>query len=93
MQMLWALEQNMPIVIHTRNAMEETVNTVRSFAAKGLRGIFHCFSGNYENAKAIIDMDFLLGIGGVVTYKNSGLQQVIEKINLEHIVLEQMRHI
>jgi TatD DNase family protein len=88
MQMQWALEQSMPIVIHTRNAMQETIDTVRPFAAKGLRGIFHCFSGNFENAKAIIDMGFLLGIGGVLTYKNAGLQQVIEKINLEHIVLE-----
>lgn len=87
-QMQWALEQNMPIVIHTRNAMQETIDTVKPFAAKGLRGVFHCFSGNYENAKEIIDMGFLLGIGGVITYKNSGLQQVIEKIDLEHIVLE-----
>lgn len=87
-QMQWALEQSMPIVIHTRNAMQETIDTVKTFATKGLRGIFHCFSGNYENAKAIIDMGFLLGIGGVLTYKNAGLQQVIEKINPEHIVLE-----
>jgi TatD DNase family protein len=87
-QMQWAFEQSLPIVIHTRNAMQETIDTVKPFAAKGLRGIFHCFSGNYENAKSIIEMGFLLGIGGVLTYKNSGLQQVIEKINLEHVVLE-----
>ena len=87
-QMQWALERNMPIVIHTRSAMNEAIETVKPFAEKGLRGIFHCFSGNYEQAQKIIDMNFLLGIGGVVTYKNSGLQPVIEKINLEHIVLE-----
>lgn len=87
-QMEWALQRNMPIVIHTRNAIEEAITTVKPFAVKGLRGIFHCFSGSYENAKEIIDMNFLLGIGGVITYKNSGLQPVIEKIDLKHIVLE-----
>jgi TatD DNase family protein len=87
-QMQWALDRNMSIVIHTRNAMQETIDTVKPFAEKGLRGIFHCFSGNIQNALDIITMGFLLGIGGVLTYKNSGLQQVIEKISLEHIVLE-----
>jgi TatD DNase family protein len=87
-QMQWALELNMPVVIHTRNAMQEAISTVKPFAAKGLRGIFHCFSGSYEDAREIIDMQFLLGIGGVLTYKNSGLQFVMEKISMEHIVLE-----
>jgi TatD DNase family protein len=88
MQMQWALEQNKPIVIHTRNAIREAISEVKSFAVKGLRGIFHCFSSSYEDARQIIDMQFLLGIGGVLTYKNSGLQTVVEKINMEHIVLE-----
>lgn len=87
-QMQWALQRNMPIVIHTRNAINEAIETVKPFAEKGLRGIFHCFSGSFKQAQKIIDMHFFLGIGGVVTYKNSGLQPVIEKINLEHIVLE-----
>jgi TatD DNase family protein len=87
-QMQWALERRMPIVIHTRKAMPETINAVKPFAEKGLTGIFHCFSGNYSNALEIIDMGFLLGIGGVLTYKNAGLQQVIEKIDLNYIVLE-----
>ena len=86
--MQWALERNLPIVIHTRNAMNEAIDTVKPFAEKGLRGIFHCFSGNDEQAQKIIEMNFLLGIGGVVTYKNSGLQPVIEKVSLDHIVLE-----
>lgn len=88
LQMEWALQRNMPIVIHTRNAIEEAIATIKPFATKGLRGIFHCFNGSYENAKEIIEMNFLLGIGGVITYKNSGLQPVIEKIDLKHIVLE-----
>ena len=87
-QMQWALERRLPIVIHTRNAMQETIDFVKPFAAKGLTGIFHCFGGTYENAKEIIDMQFLLGIGGVLTYKKSGLQEVLTKIDLEHIVLE-----
>ena len=87
-QMQWALERNMPIVIHTRNAMQETIDAVKPFAKKGLKGIFHCFSGNYENAMSIIDMQFLLGIGGVLTYKNAGLQEVIKNIDIEHVVLE-----
>lgn len=87
-QMQWALNLKMPIVIHTRNAMQQTIDAVKPFAAKGLAGIFHCFSGNSKNASEIIDMGFLLGIGGVLTYKNAGLPEVLEKIDLTHIVLE-----
>lgn len=87
-QMQWALKRSLPVVIHTRNAIEETIAAVRPFAEKGLRGIFHCFGGTYNNAKEIIDMQFLLGIGGVVTYKKSGLAEVLAKIDLKHIVLE-----
>ncbi|MFW2476103.1 MAG: TatD family hydrolase [Sediminibacterium sp.] len=88
LQMEWALEKSLPIVIHTRNAMQETIDMVKPFSAKGLKGIFHCFSGSYESAKQIIAMDFMLGIGGVLTYKNAGLPEALEKIGLEHMVLE-----
>ncbi len=88
LQMQWALEYQLPIVIHTRNAMQETINLVKPFAAKGLTGIFHCFSGSYESAKQIVEMGFLLGIGGVLTYKNAGLPQALENIGIEHLVLE-----
>jgi len=87
-QMQWALEKNLPIVIHTRNAMQETINAVKPFAQKGLKGIFHCFSGSYESATQIIDMNFYLGIGGVLTYKNAGLPAVLTKIDTTHLVLE-----
>ena len=83
-----ALQYDLPIVIHTRNAMQETINVVKEFAPKGLKGIFHCFSGSYESAKEIIKAGFYLGIGGVVTYKNAGLAEVLEKIELDHLVLE-----
>jgi len=88
LQMNWALAKNLPIVIHTRNAMQETIDMVKPFAAKGLKGIFHCFSGSYESAQQIINMGFLLGIGGVITYKNAGLGEVLLNIGLEHLVLE-----
>lgn len=83
-----ALKHDLPIVIHTRNAMTETIEVVEGYKNRGLRGIFHCFGGSYEEAKQIVDLGFLLGIGGVVTYKNSGLGPVLEKIGLEHLVLE-----
>lgn len=87
-QMQWALDKQLPIVIHTRNAMQETLEMVKPFAAKGLKGIFHCFSGSYESAKQIVDMDFLLGIGGVITYKNAGLPEALDNIPVDYLVLE-----
>jgi TatD DNase family protein len=87
-QMQWALDRSLPIVIHTRNAMQETIDTVKPFADKGLRGIFHCFSGEKGAAEQIIAMGFYLGIGGVITYKNAGLAEALENISLENMVLE-----
>ncbi len=87
-QIEWAIAYNNPIVIHTRNAMQETINLVKEYVPKGIKGIFHCFSGSYESAKEIIDAGFYLGIGGVLTYKNAGLAEVLSKIDLQHIVLE-----
>lgn len=88
LQMEWSLQYQLPIVIHTRNAMQETINAVKPFATKGLRGIFHCFSGSAESATQIVQMGFLLGIGGVITYKNAGLPQALANIDLKHLVLE-----
>lgn len=88
LQMQWALDYHLPIVIHTRNAMQETINMVKPFAAKGLTGIFHCFSGSYESAKQITDMNFMLGVGGVITYKNAGLAEALQNIPNEFLVLE-----
>jgi TatD DNase family protein len=87
-QMELALQYHLPIVIHTRNAMQETVNLVKPFAKRGLTGIFHCFSGSTESATQIINMGFLLGIGGVVTYPKAGLAEVVAHIDLAHLVLE-----
>ena len=87
-QIEWAITYNTPIVIHSRNAMQETINLVKEYVPKGVKGIFHCFSGSYESAKEIINAGFYLGIGGVLTYKNAGLAEVLAKIDLQHIVLE-----
>jgi TatD DNase family protein len=87
-QMELALQYNLPIVIHTRNAMEETIEAVRPFAAKGLSGIFHCFGDNAETAKKIINLGFYLGIGGVLTYKKANLGDALKDIPLDRMVLE-----
>jgi len=87
-QMQWALDMQLPIVIHTRNAMGETIELVKPFANKGLRGVFHCFSGSKESAEQIIGMGFHLGLGGVLTYKNAGVAEAIKDIPMEYLVLE-----
>jgi TatD DNase family protein len=88
MQIEWSLQYDLPIVIHTREAMQETIDVVKEFGARGVKGVFHCFGGSYQHAKEILDAGFYLGIGGVVTYKKSGLAEVLDKIDLKHIVLE-----
>jgi TatD DNase family protein len=87
-QINWALEFNLPIVIHCRNSFDEIYEVLCSFK-KLPKGIFHCFSGNAEQAQKIIDKtSFKLSIGGVITFKNSGLDKAIENIDLKHLVLE-----
>ena len=87
-QIVWALQYKLPIVIHTRNAMQETINIVKEYSRQGLTGIFHCFGGSIESATEIIKAGFYLGIGGVLTYKKAGLAEVLEQVSLEHLVLE-----
>jgi len=87
-QIEWSLQYNLPIVIHSREATDESIAVVKEYAGKGVKGIFHCFGGSLEQARAIIDTGMYLGIGGVLTYKKSGLAEVLEHIGLEHMVLE-----
>ncbi len=87
-QIEWALQYDLPLVIHTRDAMQQTIDVVKKYTDKGLHGIFHCFSGNYQNALDIVNAGFLLGIGGIVTYKNAGIAEVVKEIDLTNIVLE-----
>jgi TatD DNase family protein len=83
-----ALEYDLPLVIHSRNSFDEIFSLLDEVYQPGLRGVFHCFTGNPEQAEHIINLGFLLGIGGVLTYKKSGLPEVLEKIPLENILLE-----
>lgn len=83
-----ALEYNVPLILHTRNALNETIEVIKKFDGSGLRGIFHCFGGSLEQANEIIKTGFFLGIGGVLTYKNAGLAGVLKQIAMEHLVLE-----
>jgi TatD DNase family protein len=87
-QIAWAKELNLPIVIHCRDAFDEVFEILDEEKDDKLRGIFHCFTGSYEQARQIIDLDFYVGIGGVVTYKNSGLDKVLAEIDLQNMVLE-----
>ncbi|MEK6780501.1 MAG: TatD family hydrolase [Bacteroidota bacterium] len=87
-QVGWAKQHNLPLVIHSRESISETIELLEPQLNDKLTGVFHCFSGNLEQAKKIIDMGFYLGIGGVVTFKNGGLDKVLPEIDLKHIVLE-----
>jgi TatD DNase family protein len=87
-QIRWALEFKIPIVIHSRESIKQTIQVVKEAQNGNLRGIFHCFGDNLESAKAIIDLGFLLGIGGILTYKKSTLPDVLKEIELTNLVLE-----
>jgi TatD DNase family protein len=87
-QIEWALQYGLPIVIHSRESMDDCIRIVQEHQKGRLGGIFHCFTGNLASAKKIIDTGFYLGIGGVLTYKNSGLAEVLKDISLDHMVLE-----
>jgi len=87
-QIAWAKELKLPIVIHCREAFNEVFEVLEQEKDENLYGIFHCFTGTLEQAKKVIDLGFYLGIGGVVTYKNGGLDKFLGEIDLEHIVLE-----
>ncbi|RZL38380.1 MAG: TatD family deoxyribonuclease [Pedobacter sp.] len=87
-QIAWAKELSLPIVIHCREAFDEVFEVLDSEKDERLRGIFHCFTGDIVQAKRAIDLNFYLGIGGVVTYKKAGLDLVLADIPLNNIVLE-----
>ncbi len=88
MQVELALQYKLPLVLHTRNAMQETIDFIKNYKGTALKGIFHCFGGTINEAREIIDCGFLLGIGGVLTYKKAGVDKVLPEIGMEHIVLE-----
>lgn len=88
-QLDWALEYKLPVIIHVRDSFRETMIALEPYRNKGLTGVFHSFTGSLDEAQEILDFGgFLLGINGIVTFKNSGLSDVVAKIDLKHILLE-----
>ena len=83
-----AKQYGIPVVIHSRNSIDECIKVIKENQQGNLKGVFHCFSGNEKQAKEIIDLGFYLGIGGVVTFKNSGLDKVMADIDMKNVVLE-----
>ncbi len=87
-QIKLAKTNSLPVVIHVRNSFNEVYSIIKEEQDGSLEGVFHCFSGDTEEATKIIDQGFLLGIGGVLTFKNSNLREVLQNIELKHLVLE-----
>ncbi len=87
-QINWAKKHKLPIVIHSRNSFNEIYTILKKENNNHLNGVFHCFSGDYYQAQKIIEMGFYLGIGGLLTFKNSTLSEVIKRIDLKHLILE-----
>lgn len=85
-QMRWAEQYDLPVMIHSRDATEDTLNILREFPT--VKGVMHCFSGSHEVAKQVIDMGYYLGIGGVLTFKNCKLAEHLVGIPLERLILE-----
>ena len=86
-QCKFAQENNLPVVLHTRKSIDETINVISNYKYK-LKGVFHCFDGTYDQALKIIDFGFKIGIGGIITFKNSKLRDIISRISLKNIILE-----
>jgi TatD DNase family protein len=87
-QIRLAIKNDLPIVIHCREAFDEIFEILNEENCETLRGVFHCFTGNLDQANKAISLGFLLGIGGVVTFKNGGIDKFLNQIDLKHIVLE-----
>ncbi len=87
-QLQWAKKYGLAVSIHTRNAFEPVLQIVKQELTDELRGVFHCFTGTLKEAKQLLDTGFKLGIGGIVTFKNSGLAETVASLPLEHLVLE-----
>ena len=87
-QIAFASDKELPVVIHSRDAFPEVFSVLDEFKGKELKGVFHAFSGNIKDAEKAISMGFKLGIGGIVTFKNSGLDKIVKEIGPENLILE-----
>jgi TatD DNase family protein len=87
-QIQFSLKHGLPVVIHSRESFPEVFEVLNEFEGSGLKGVFHAFTGDISCAEKVIKMGFLLGIGGIVTFKNSGLDKVVKEIGAENLILE-----
>ncbi len=87
-QIEWALEFNLPLVIHSRNSVTQIMDVLDQYRGTNLKGVMHCFPGDTQQARWFTDFGFLLGIGGVVTYKKSAMAEVVKNTPLDKIILE-----
>lgn len=87
-QIQWAKQLNLPIAVHARDSLDDILQVIEQEQDGDLTGVLHCFTGNKEQAEKAISLGFYLGIGGVVTYKNAGLDEVVADIDMKHLVLE-----
>lgn len=87
-QLRWAVERELPVSLHIRSAYGEAMEILRKFEGTRLTGILHCFSGGIQEAEWAIRHNFLIGVGGVMTFKNNKLQEIVKRVGLEHIALE-----
>jgi len=87
-QIDWALKYDIPIVIHSRNSIDECIDMIQKSQNGKLKGVFHCFSGTLQQAQRIIELGFYLGIGGVGTFKNAGLDKVMSELDVTNVILE-----
>lgn len=83
-----AILYKLPLVLHSRKSLQELLNIINDYKSTSLSGVFHCFPGNTQEAKKVIELGFYLGIGGVVTYKNATMAEVVKEVSLDHIILE-----
>ena len=87
-QVSWAVENKVPVVVHSREAMNEVFSVLNGFSGSGISGVLHAFSGTMKDAEKAVEMNFMLGIGGPVTFKNSLLPVIIKNVGISHIILE-----
>ncbi len=87
-QILLGLKYSLPVVIHSRESFPVVFEVLKEFEGSGIKGVFHAFSGDISYAEKVVQMGFKIGIGGIITFKNSGLDSVVKEIGIDHIVLE-----
>ncbi len=87
-QISFAIEKNVPVAVHSRDSFPEVLAVLDEYEGKGLKGVLHAFTGSIEDARKAIEMGFMLGIGGIVTFKNSGLDKIVKETGPGHLILE-----